>query len=186
MTYKNVFLSVLMMAAITLAAWTTLTYRPILSATQAAPLPDAYMEDVTTFIMDKLGKVNMKIVTPKMIHYTNNDTTDLTTPSLTLYRNSPNPWLITAKFAQATQGINYVNFSQDVMIKRAADDENPETSIKTTTLRVEPNNKVAETNDAITLEQPNIIVNATGMHADLNTGDIKLLSQARGEYVPSS
>jgi hypothetical protein len=34
------------------------------------------------------------------------------------------------------------------------------------------------------LIQPGLVVNALGMYADLNTGDIKLLSQARGEYLP--
>ncbi|MCW5582746.1 MAG: LPS export ABC transporter periplasmic protein LptC, partial [Gammaproteobacteria bacterium] len=62
----------------------------------------------------------------------------------------------------------------------------PATLIKTPTLSVQPNKQIAETNDLITLIQPNLVVKSTGMYADMNTGNIKLLSQARGEYVPNS
>ena len=51
---------------------------------------------------------------------------------------------------------------------------------------VHPNEQTAETNALITLYQPNITVNAIGMTANIDTGDIKLLSQARGEYAPNS
>jgi lipopolysaccharide export system protein LptC len=128
----------------------------------------------------------MKVITPKLVHYAESDTTHFTTPQLVLYRQSPQPWYVTSKFAKATQGTDNVNFWENVTIHHAADTNNPATLIKTTTLTVHPNDKTAETKDFITLTQPNVIVKATGMFADMNTGDIKLLSQARGEYVPSS
>ncbi len=101
-----------------------------------------------------------------------------------MYRKSPNPWYVTAKFAKATQGIENVYFWKNVVIHHAADFNSPATLIKTTTLMVHPNKQTAETNDIITMIQPSLVVKATGMHADMNNGDIKLLSQARGEYEP--
>lgn len=145
---------------------------------------DAYMENVSAIIMNKQGKPNMKIVSPKMTHYATNDTTQLIDPELTLYRKSPKPWFIKAKYAKATDGIENIHFSEDVTIHHAADDVNPATLIKTSTLLVQPNKQIASTNDEITLIQPDLVVKATGMYADLNTGDIKLISQARGEYTP--
>jgi lipopolysaccharide export system protein LptC len=188
MTYKNTILSLIMIAFMGLAAWTTfLSYRPESTiTTQLTQLPDAFMEDVTALIMDKQGKLNMKIVTRKMVHYAENDTTHLASPELKLYRKSPTPWHITSKHAKATQGIDNIDFWDNVVIHHPADQYNPATLIQTTKLTVYPNKQLAETNDSITLIQPNIVVKATGMHADMNTGEIKLLSQARGEYVPSS
>lgn len=188
MTYKYSIISVIMMTVLAFAAWTTyLSYRPQHStAARPSQLPDAFMENVSAVIMDKQGKPSIKIVSPKMIHFTANDTTQLIKPELTLYRKSPKPWYITAKYAKATQGIDNVNFWDNVTIHHAADENNPATLIKTPTLTVHPNKQVAETNDIITLVQPNLIVKATGMYADMNSGDIKLISQARGEYVPSS
>lgn len=188
MTYKNTIISFIIIAAVGLAAWMTLvTYRPQnLLAIKSDPLPDAIMEDVTALIIDKQGKPSMKVITPKLVHYTKSDTTHLTTPQLVLYRKSPQPWYVSSKYAKATQGIENVDFWENVTIHHAADHNNPATLIKTTTLTVHPNQKTAETKDFITLIQPNMVVKAIGMHADMNTGDIKLLSEARGEYVPSS
>lgn len=188
MTYKNALISSIMIVAIGFMAWTTfLSSRPQnTQTTKTAMLPDAFMEDVTAVIMDKQGKPKMKIVTPKLVHYAENDTTRLITPQLTLYRKSPQPWFITSKTAEATQGADQVYFQDDVNIHHSADENNPATLIKTTTLTVHPNKQLADTNDLITLIQPNTVIKAVGMHADMNTGDIKLLSQARGEYVPSS
>lgn len=188
MTYKNILFSLTMITAIGLAVWTTLlSLRPqnILTA-DTSTLPDAIMENVTSVIIDKLGKPSMKIVTPRMIHYASNDTTHLVSPKLTLYRKSPKPWIITSNFADATQGVENVRFKENVVIHHPADSSNPATLIKTSFLLVHPNRQVAETSELITLIQPSLVVKATGMYADMNSGDIKLLSQARGEYVPNS
>lgn len=188
MTYKNIFYSLMMLTTLTLAVWMT-----ILSLTQQSPivqhdssLPDALMENVTSIEMDKEGKPKMQIVTPKIIHFAENDTTHILSPILTVYRQSPIPWYVTSKFAKTTHGTENVEFWDDVFISHSGDKNNPATSIKTSTLTVYPANHIAETNDAITLTQPNLTMNAIGMHADMDSGDIKLLFQARGEYVPNS
>jgi len=187
MTYKNTIVGFILTIAIGVAAWLTLCYRPLTQpTTSTALLPDAFMEDVSTLIMDKEGKPSVKIVTPKMIHYAENDTTHLTSPQVTLYRKSPQPWYITSKFGKAVQGITQVDFWQDVSIHHAADQDNPDTLIRTPTLTVYPEKQVAETKDFITLTQPNIVIKAVGMYTDMDIGSVKLLSQARGEYVPNS
>lgn len=163
-----------------------LSYRPDAKPTQTTMLPDAFMEDVTATFMDEQGRPSMKIITPKLTHYTENDTTHLIQPQLTLYRKSPTPWYITSRYAKATHGIDNVNFWEEVTIHHVADENNPATLIKTPTLTVHPNEQTAETTDLITLVQPNITVNATGMYADLKSGNIKLLSQSKGEYAPNS
>lgn len=187
MAYKTLF-SFMLIAALGFIAWTSFTfYSPKVSAPiKTVTLPDAIMEDVTALIMDKQGKPSMKVITPKLIHYTEEDTTHFTTPELILYRKSPKPWYITAKYAKATAGIENVHFSQEVTIHHAADERNPATLIKTTKLTVHPNKQTAETEELITLVQPSITIKAKGMLADMNTGDIKLLSQTRGEYEPNS
>lgn len=186
MPYKNIFLNLLLLPIAALAIWTSLLIyqgqprAPHLSKTQ----PDAFMVDVSALILNKLGKPNMRISSPVLIHYPKDDTSKFTKPYLTLYRESPQPWYIRSKLAIATAGIENVNFEEDVLIQHAADENHPATLIKTAHLLVHPNKKTAETTDLITMSQPNLIVHAVGMIADMNTGDIKLLSQARGEYEP--
>lgn len=188
MNYKHISISLLTIVGIIIATWSGIFMvrpsNPI--AKQTSSLPDAYMLDVTATIMDMQGNPHMKIVTPKMIHYTSNDTSQLIAPQLTLYRQSLNPWYITSAFAKATQGIENVDFWNDVTVQHPADENNPNTVIKTNMLTVHPNKETAETQEFITMLQPNLTVNAVGMHANMHTGDIRLLSQMRGEYAPNS
>lgn len=187
MAYKNIFIAFIIVAALGLAIITTvISYRPtVTTSAQKEQAPDAFMEDVTTLVIDKQGKPSMKIATPKLIHYANENSTHFVNPRLTLYRQSPQPWYIEANYAKALEGIDKIHFWNNVTIHHAADYNNPATLIKTTSLTVYPNQQTAETNDLITLIQPSITVKATGMQANMNTGDIKLLSQARGEYAPN-
>tara|TARA_R110000868_G_scaffold6389_10_gene36474 strand:+ start:938 stop:1498 length:561 start_codon:yes stop_codon:yes gene_type:complete len=185
MSYKNTIIGILMTLAISAAVVMTLTNRNAPNRYQDnSVLPDAYMENVTATILDKFGKVSMKIVTPKMVHYTKNDTTDFTQPELTLYHKSPNPWFIASKTAKSNHGIDQVIFHDDVTIHHPADFKNPATVIKTSVLTVHPNERTAETTESITMVQPNSIMKAIGMFADMDSGNIKLLSHAKGEYVP--
>jgi LPS export ABC transporter protein LptC len=171
-----------------MTSWLTYyTYgKPAFSIASTNNQPDAYMENVVALILDKQGKPSMKIVAPKMTHYNERDTTHLTTPTFTIYRKSPNPWYIQSKYAKALNGTEQVHFSDHVVIHHAADITNPSTLIRTDTLLVKPKAQTAETSDKITMEQPHLTVNAVGLFADLNSGDIKLISNAQGTYVPQS
>lgn len=187
MISKNFIISAGMTLTICATAFMTLKTLPGSAKPKVNPdLPDAFMENVTAVILDKMGKVTMKIVTPKMVHFAQEDTTNFIDPQLTLYHKSPTPWFIESKTAKAMHGIDKVVFKENVTIHRPADYSNPATVIKTTTLTVHPNEKTAETAEPITMIQPNTIMKAIGMQADMDSGNIKLLSQAQGEYVPDS
>lgn len=164
-----------------------LLYHPSATEKNDHPsLPDAFMEEVSALILDKEGNPHLKIITPKMVHYADNDTSHFDTPQVILYRNSPNPWRITANFAKASNGIDRIDCWDNVIIQHTADQSTPNTLIKTPTLTIHPDTQVAETTDSIMLIQPGIVVKSTGMLANMDSGDIKLMSEARGEYVPNA
>lgn len=187
MKFKKTLVSIFFIIAIGLTAITTyIAYRPEKVMTMdLANEPDAYMENVTTTIMDKYGDPSIKINSPKMVHFNKNDTTRLVSPLVTLYRHSPQPWVITSSYAKAINGLDTIQFWDNVLIHHPSDAENPVTDIETATLSVFPDKKIAQTNDPIRLIQPNTVINAIGMHADMRSGDIQLLSKARGEYEAS-
>lgn len=187
MIYKNTMISAVTIMTVLFAVWITLAYQ----AKTPAPIqntrePDTEMENVISIILDKQGKPKLKIVTAKLIHYAESNTTHLTSPYIVMYRQSPKPWHITSHYAKAIGGIDQVDFWGNVVIRHVIASNQPETIIKTSTLTVYPNKQIAQTNDPITLAQPNTLIKAVGMFADMNSGNIKLLSETRGEYVPSS
>ncbi|MCE3238316.1 MAG: lptC [Gammaproteobacteria bacterium] len=148
--------------------------------------PDAFMEDVVAIIINKQGNPSLRIESPKMVHYADNDTTDITTPHLMLYRQSPEPWHINSNYAKATQGLTEVFFWNHVVIHHLQDVANPTTDMTTSTLTVFPDQQIAKTDDTITVVQPNTTIHGVGMLANLNDGTVQLFSQARGEYVPGA
>lgn len=183
--HRHTLLSVFMITAIALTAWVTLSFHWRNAQHVHSPnVPDAYMEAFTVTLMDKQGKQHIKITSPKLVHFAQNDTSILTTPQLTIYRKSPQPWFVTSQFARAIDGTEHIQFWGDVTIHHAGDITSPATIIKTEHLMVHTNSQTAETTDTINFIQPNITVKAIGMTADIGAGNINLLSQARGEYVP--
>ena len=91
MTHKYSIISIIIIAVLGVTSWLTyFSYRPQNNTSIRTSLrADAIMENVSAVIMDKQGKPSLKIVSPRMIHYATNDTSQLFEPELTLFRKSP-------------------------------------------------------------------------------------------------
>lgn len=186
--FRNIIISFLLLIAASLSTWSILISKQagLIIVKTPTERPDAIMENVVATIINKEGKPSLKIETPKMIHYAENDTTNITTPHVTVYRESPKPWTIDSQYAQATHGIAQINFLNHVVIHHPEDKLNPTTTMQMPSLTVFPDKQIAQTDQAVILTQPDTTIHAIGMLANLNNGTIKLLSQTRTEYVPSS
>lgn len=187
-TLKQTTMSILLVLAIGLTTWSfnLATHEQTKVAVHKPHQPDSRMEKVIATVINKEGKMTLKLFTPCMIHYADDDTTDITTPEVALYRQNPEPWHINAEFAKTAQGIAEIQLLRNVVIHHLADKQDPDTAMKTTELTVFPNKKLIATHAPVTIVQPDAIIHAIGLLADLNDGTVKLLSQARGEYVPNS
>lgn len=187
-TLRTTTISFLLIAALIFSSWSILisTRKPQLFFSPDKSQPDGFMENVVATILNKEGHPSLKVVTPQMVHYYNNDMTLIMKPNVTVYRDTPQPWFVHANFARATGGTDRIFFWDDVLIDHPADTSNPVTTMTTTSLTVFPNQQLAETDQPVVIKQPDTIVHAIGMLANLNDGTVRLLSQAQGEYVPSS
>lgn len=185
---RSIFITFLLMLAAILSGWSIfLSSQSQTSAIETKPdQPDAFMENVAATIMNKLGQPALKVETPHMVHYTENDKTELTTPHVVIYRQSPQPWHINANHAVASPGISNITFWDNVIIHHLADSDNPVTTMRTSKLTILPDSQIAKTAEAVTVTQPDTTVHAIGMLANWDDGTVKLLSQAREEYVPNS
>lgn len=188
LTLKNFTISLLILFATGLTGWSILithfSHTPV-TATDPKK-PDSFMEGVIATTLGKEGKPILKLISPKMIHYPENDMTTIAEPRVTVYRKSPQPWFIDADYAKASNGINSILFWSHVNIHHPSDVENPTTSLLTESLTIFPDRQMASTDEAVTFIQPDTTVHAVGMLADLNDNTIKLLSQTQGEYAPAS
>ncbi len=187
LSLKNSIISFLMILTLGLSLWSILgSKRPEIIATHAAHRPDAFMENVVATIINKEGNPSLKVEAPKMVHYADNDTTDIETPHITLYRESPEPWSIDSRHAKATQGLDKIYFWENVVVHHINDSANPTTTMTTATLTVFPNKQIAQTDDNVTVIQPSTTIHGLGMLANLHEGTVQLLSKAQGEYLPNA
>lgn len=186
MLRTRTFILFIFVAFITaLAVWTTyLTYFPMHQIDEGPNIPDAVMEEVHAKIMNKMGNPKIYIYAPKLFHFKKDDTTKFELPHIEFYQTNNQPWIVNSKYALARDGMKVVSFWDNVLIKHTADENNPETTIQTEHLLVHPEQNKIETKDPITLIQPSTLIKAVGMVADTQKGDVSLLSQARGQYVP--
>jgi lipopolysaccharide export system protein LptC len=186
LTPRNSTIGALLLLAAGLSGWSMFMPKksvPIIVNSQQEK-PDAFMENVVATIFNKEGKPALKIETAKMTHFAEDDTTQMTTPHVTVYRQSPNPWYIDSDYAKSSQGIAQIIFWSNVVIHHPEDVVNPTTTMQTASLTVFPDKQIAQTNEAVTLTQPDTTIHAVGMLANLGSGTVKLISQARTEYVP--
>ncbi len=185
---RNSTVTFLFLIAFILSAWSIVLSKQshMLTLPSHSDEPDAYMENVVALIMNKQGSPSLKIEAPKMTHYAEEDTTYINSPHVTLYRQSPEPWYINSDHAEATNGTEQIIFSDNVVIHHPADIANPNTTMETASLTVFPDKEQARTDNAVLITQPDTIIHAVGMLANLTDGTVKLLSQAKGDYVPVS
>lgn len=187
-SFKNSLVALLVIFAACLSGWSVFlsSKAPKIAVKNRPNLPDAFMENIVATVMNKAGKPVLKVETPSMVHYPQDDVAELTTPHVTLYRDSPEPWHINAKHAKTQHGTAEITFWDDVVIHHLADTDNPHTTMRTDALTVLPEQHIAKTTAAITVKQPDATVQAIGMLANWEQGTVQLLSQAREEYAPQT
>ena len=181
---KNTFFLLPMLVGIVLiSVWFIHPLQSEKSHTTDTP-PDTIMEGVTTFVFNASGHPQMKMTTPKIIHYAENNTSYLEKPIITLFHETGNPWSIHSQYAKML-GLDEVVFWDDVSIDHKADQASPNTTIKAPQLTVYPKTQQAETNSRIMMMQPNLMITSIGMIADLKQDHIQLLSQTEAIYLPN-
>ena len=127
------------------------------------------------------GQITEKLTSPKIISYKQNDKSVLQTPHLILYGNKA-PWIITADIGISLDDSQKIILKDNVKIVQH--NPNGNTVFTTNEITVWPKKKFARTEQLVTIKQPGSIVKGQGMTVDMNTAEVKLLNNARGQYEP--
>lgn len=139
--------------------------------------------DVTR--MTPAGRPAHRLRAERALHFTDDDTTQLQRPHLTVYQDDSPPWEVDADDALVSADGEWVLLNGDVLIERAGDDDDRPMRIITRELRVQPREDYAETDEKVRVESESDWLDATGMQAWLRPPSrLKFLSQVKGYYVP--
>lgn len=156
--------------------------------------PDLYLENFRAATYDAAGNLLQSLAAKRAQHYPDDDSVDLVSPSLVL-TDPGKPRLSISADAGTVSGnrevvtlTGNVRASRDAAAPKAPRDGLPAGPVTVTTehLRIVPKLARAETDRAVTIEEPRGIIRGVGMVLDNNAHTFRIRSAVRGTLQPHS
>jgi lipopolysaccharide export system protein LptC len=141
-------------------------------------LPDYYLLESNSSQFNQQGLLDFTMTSTAITHNPEHNSIDLKEPKLHLYQDGELAWLVTAHTGAIYNSGKKVDLQQRVVISSS----DQEITLKTPQLTIFPDKKLAKTNKPVTLQNPNGFTRAIGLKANLETKNIDLLKQVRGQY----
>jgi lipopolysaccharide export system protein LptC len=146
---------------------------------------DYYVNGLDATRMTEAGVPAHRLRTPKLRHFTDDDTSELEKPRLTVFQAEAPPWEVDSEQAWVSPDGSLILLQGDVFITREGDAENRPMHIVTSNLRVQPAQDYAETDEKVRVSSESDWVDSIGMQAWMRPPSrLKFLSQVKGHYVP--
>ncbi|MFZ5757867.1 MAG: LPS export ABC transporter periplasmic protein LptC [Pseudomonadota bacterium] len=210
MSVRRGVLNTLGMALLAIAVFYSLRYwpqrLPLLPTDLAAPAsqePDYRITDFHAIDLDETGRLRYELTATHLVHYPNPERADLTAPEMVFYRNGhpedanvaaqlpPDPWQLTARRGRIADGGERLDLEGGVKVARVSagtGDTVQADAIRMTLeserLTVFGRQEVATTDSPVRLSSDRAELTGVGMQIDLKKGQMHLLSQVKGHYVP--
>jgi lipopolysaccharide export system protein LptC len=145
---------------------------------------DYYLRGLDIVRMTAEGVPAHRLVADDLRHFTDDDTTELANPHLTVFQREEPPWEINAETAWVSADGSLILLSGAVLIDRAAGKATRAMRIETRDLRVQPDQDYAETDEKVRVTSDPDWLDAVGMQAWLRPPSrLKFLSKVKGHYV---
>lgn len=127
--------------------------------------PDFTAENFTVRQLDAEGNVKYSLTGSSMVHFADDESSEITAPRLT-YLASPPPLHLQSKWARVSKDGETVDLHEDVFGRREATADEAEVTFRTTVLRVIPDDQFATTDAPVTITQGPSVIKGTGLDAD--------------------
>jgi lipopolysaccharide export system protein LptC len=157
--------------------------------TQAvAYVPEWFGVDVRVIEMNEKGLPKREFHADKMLHYTEQNMTDLFNPSFTLFNDKKEPWHLSGNKGRTFHGkrttdIDRLDLWQNVTLWQDRPDR--PTHMTTSTIAIFPEQEFAQTDQAVSLKQPGQLLTGVGLKAFFDKQSVELFSQVRSEHAQS-
>lgn len=144
--------------------------------------PDAYVENFTVRRLNADGQPQYHLVSPRMQHYPDDDSSLISEPRLTYFRPQAPIMTLSGRNAYVTSGGEVVHFWENVVATRAPTRERPEMVARMPDLTVRPDDGTGFTDSPVEITEGRSWIKGTGMHLDNNESTLSLQSQVTGLY----
>lgn len=145
--------------------------------------PDAIAENFMVRRFDDSGHVRYRLIAPYLVHYPDDDSSELTSPKLISYREDAAPVEVVAKHAKVTSKGETIFLWDDVTLTRTATADRPAMVARMPDLTTQPDAGFAFTNSPVEITQGQSWIKGVGAHLDNNTSTLVLQSQVTGLYI---
>ena len=144
---------------------------------------DFVAENFTLLQLDKDGKVLHAMSAQRMLHYPDDESTEVIEPRYT-YLGKPPPLHISAARGNISKDGNVVVLTDNVLARHEADQTQPEMTFRTDTLTLYPDDEIARTDDPVTIVRGGSTLSGVGMELDHLNRVLKLHGQVRATLLP--
>jgi lipopolysaccharide export system protein LptC len=175
----------LMLALAMVTFWLKETVQePPAQSTQRRHDPDYIVENFNVTSYGRSGTPESTLAAAKMIHYPDDDSTDLVAPRMVQTKPGEPRMTVTADRGTLSQGADELFLYGDVLLVRAADAERPEMRMRTTFLHIVSEKSLALTDRQVTISDDDQSITGKGMEYDNELGRLTLFQSVRSRFKP--
>lgn len=150
---------------------------------QARHDPDTIVEHFTVRRLDEQGRLKYLLKGERMVHYGDDESSDMDRPHLTWFRPDAPTVTLAASRGHGNRDGSRIDLSGGVTTTRAATGDRPTLTVRTETLRVLPEQQQAHTDDLVRMMEGPSWLTGTGMDLDSKAQTYVLRSGIRAMRV---
>ena len=180
----RMFPLLLMLALAGLTFWLERTVREEEGAhpSQRRHDPDYVVDNLTHTRFDLQGKVESTLTAAKMLHYPDDDSTDLVAPRVVQTKPNEPRVTLTADRGTLSQDGEEVFLYGNVLVVREAGPERSETRMRTSFMHVVQAHSVFRTDRDVVITEENRELSGRGMEYHNDTKELFLRERVRGRF----
>jgi lipopolysaccharide export system protein LptC len=146
--------------------------------------PDYLLNNFTTTTYDKQGRVLSVLTAAKMLHYPDDDSTELAAPRMVQSRPGGPRFTVTAERGVLSSGGDEVFLYDNVVLVREPDGLRPRARISTSFLHVLPDRGLARTDKAVAIEEERRSLTGRGLEYHNESSELLLRHDVRVRLEP--
>jgi lipopolysaccharide export system protein LptC len=184
----RLFPLLLMLALAGLTLWLELMVREeegIRSSTRRHD-PDYVVDRLMHTRFNAQGAVESMLAAEKMLHFPDDDSTDLLAPRLVQTKANQPRVTVTADRATLSQDGEELFLYENVVVVREAGAGQPETRMRTSFLQVARAQSVLRTDRDVVITEADRVLSGRGMEYHNESGQFYLRERVRGRYRPAN
>ena len=146
--------------------------------------PDYLVADFTTTTYNKDGAPETILSAEKMIHYPDDDSTDLIAPRMVQNKGAGARMTVSAQRGALSRDGEEIFLYDNVLLVREAAADRPEARLSTSFLHVVQDRSLAVTDREVLMEEDHRSLAGRGMEYNYESGQLLLRSEVRGHFEP--